>query len=193
MGGIKVTLIGESTVGKSSIMIRFIENKFDNTLASIGTQFGTKTIEIDNEKITFHVWDTAGQEKFRALTKQYYIDAQVIILVYDITNKKSFDEIKNYWYNEIKSNVNENAIFCLVGNKNDLYEKEEVSNFEGEEFADSINAIFKSTSALSNVGIPNLFENIGKKILELKKKGELDESICSNELLNENKKNHKCC
>ncbi len=136
MGGIKVTLIGESTVGKSSIMIRFIENKFDNTLASIGTQFGTKTIEIDNEKITFHVWDTAGQEKFRALTKQYYIDAQVIILVYDITNKKSFDEIKNYWYNEIKSNVNENAIFCLVGNKNDLYEKEEVSNFEGEEFAD---------------------------------------------------------
>ncbi len=193
MGGIKVTLIGESTVGKSSIMIRFIENKFDNTLASIGTQFGTKTIEIDNEKITFHVWDTAGQEKFRALTKQYYIDAQVIILVYDITNKKSFDEIKNYWYNEIKSNVNENAIFCLVGNKNDLYEKEEVSNFEGEEFADSINAIFKSTSALSNNGIPNLFENIGKKILELKKKGELDESICTKELLNENKKNHKCC
>jgi small GTP-binding protein len=166
MGGIKVTLIGESTVGKSSIMIRFIENKFDNTLASIGTQFGTKTIEIDNEKITFHVWDTAGQEKFRALTKQYYIDAQVIILVYDITNKKSFDEIKNYWYNETKDNVEEeNVIFCLVGNKNDLYEEEKVSEKEAQEFADSINAIFKSTSALSNTGIPNLFENIGKKIL----------------------------
>ena len=67
MGGIKVTLIGESTVGKSSIMIRFIENKFDYTLASIGTQFGTKTIEIDNEKITFHVWDTAGQENLEHL------------------------------------------------------------------------------------------------------------------------------
>ena len=193
MGGIKVTLIGESTVGKSSIMIRFIENKFDYTLASIGTQFGTKTIEIDNEKITFHVWDTAGQEKFSSLTKQYYIDAQVIILVYDITNKKSFDEIKNYWYNEIKSNVNENVIFCLVGNKNDLYEKEEVSSPEGEEYADSIKAIFKSTSAKSNYGISNLFENIGKKILELKNKGELDESICKKELLNDNKKKNKCC
>ena len=127
MGVIKVILLGESSVGKTCIMFRFIEDKFSDRVASIGTQFGKKTIEINDEKITFAIWDTSGQEKYRALAKQYYKDAQVIIFVYDITNKKSFDNIKNYWYNETKENVEEdNVIFCLVGNKNDLYEEEEV-------------------------------------------------------------------
>ena len=193
MGLIKVILVGESTVGKTCIMVRFIEDKFNETLASIGTQFGKKTIEINNEKITFAIWDTAGQEKYRALAKIFYKDAHVIIFVYDITNKKSFDEIKNYWYNEAKENVEEeNVIFCLVGNKNDLYEEEEVSDCEGKEYADSINAIFKSTSALSNTGIPSLFENIGKKILELKKDGKIDESIFIKESLDDKKKTN-CC
>ncbi len=164
---IKIVLLGETSVGKTSIITRFTQNSFNpNTLSSLNAQFVTKTIEINNEKITFDLWDTAGQEKYRALAKIFYKDAKVIIFVYDITNKKSFDDIKNYWYNETKENVeDENVIFCLVGNKNDLYEEEKISEKEAQEFADSINAIFKSTSALSNTGIPNLFENIGKKIL----------------------------
>ena len=164
---IKIVLLGETSVGKTSIITRFTQNSFNpNTLSSLNAQFVTKTIEINSEKITFDLWDTAGQEKYRSLAKIFYKDAKVIIFVYDITNKKSFDEIKNYWYNETKENVEEeNVIFCLVGNKNDLYEEEKISEKDAQEFADSINAIFKSTSALSNVGIPNLFENIGKKIL----------------------------
>ena len=165
---IKIVLLGETSVGKTSIITRFTQNSFNpNTLSSLNAQFVTKTIEINSEKITFDLWDTAGQEKYRSLAKIFYKDAKVIIFVYDITNKKSFDEIKNYWYNETKENVEEeNVIFCLVGNKNDLYEEEKISEKDAQEFADSINAIFKSTSALSNVGIPNLFENIGKKILD---------------------------
>ena len=164
---IKIVLLGETSVGKTSIITRFTQNSFNpNTLSSLNAQFVTKTIEINSEKITFDLWDTAGQEKYRSLAKIFYKDAKVIIFVYDITNKKSFDEIKNYWYNETKENVEEeNVIFCLVGNKNDLYEEEKISEKDAQEFADSINAIFKSTSALSNTGIPNLFDNVVRKIL----------------------------
>ena len=164
---IKIVLLGETSVGKTSIISRFASNSFNpNTLSSLSAQFVSKTVEIDGKSLKLDLWDTAGQEKYRALAKIFYKDARVIIFVYDITNEKTFEEIKNYWYNETKENVEEDVIYCLVGNKNDLYEEEKVSEKEAQEYADQINAIFKSTSALSNVGIPNLFENIGKKILD---------------------------
>ena len=122
-------------------------------------------MHIDGKSLKLDLWDTAGQEKYRALAKIFYKDARVIIFVYDITNEKTFEEIKNYWYNETKENVEEDVIYCLVGNKNDLYEEEKVSEKEAQEYADQINAIFKSTSALSNTGIPNFFDNVVRKIL----------------------------
>jgi small GTP-binding protein len=161
-------LIGESGVGKTSIISRYTTNTFDpQTLTSSSAQFLTKTINLnENTSIKFDIWDTAGQEKFKSLAKIFYKDAKVIILVYDITNKPSFETLKNYWYKEIMDNSISDLILAIVGNKSDLYENEQVSDKEGKLFAKEINAIFKSTSALSNRGINSLFTDIAKKCLD---------------------------
>jgi small GTP-binding protein len=165
MESIKVVLIGDSGVGKTSIISRFTKDTFNNEeMSSSSAQFTSKTIQINDQSIKFDIWDTAGQEKFRALAKIFYKDAQVIILVYEIINKESFESIKNYWYKESSENSTAD-IFFVVGNKSDLYENEQVTDEEGKKFAKEINAIFKITSALSNTGIDRLFESIGKKIL----------------------------
>ena len=165
MESIKVVLIGDSGVGKTSIISRFTKDIFNNEeMSSSSAQFTSKTIQINDQSIKFDIWDTAGQEKFRALAKIFYKDAQVIILVYEIINKESFEYIKNYWYKESSENSTAD-IFFVVGNKSDLYENEQVTDEEGKKFAKEINAIFKITSALSNTGIDRLFESIGKKIL----------------------------
>ena len=102
----KVVLLGESGVGKTCIIARFINNTFeDNIMSTTGASYAGKTMTFDEfqgKSIKFEIWDTAGQEKYRALTKIFYKDAGVAILVYDITRKESFDEIKNYWHNQIK-------------------------------------------------------------------------------------------
>ena len=165
MESIKVVLIGDSGVGKTSIISRFTKDTFNNEeMSSSSAQFTSKTIQINAQSIKVDIWDTAGQEKFRALAKIFYKDAQVIILVYEIINKESFESIKNYWYKESSENSTAD-IFFVVGNKSDLYENEQVTDEEGKKFAKEINAIFKITSALSNTGIDRLFESIGKKIL----------------------------
>ena len=168
METVKVVLIGESGVGKTSIISRYTTNTFDpQTLTSSSAQFLTKTINLnENTSIKFDIWDTAGQEKFKSLAKIFYKDAKVIIFVYDITNKPSFETLKNYWYKEIMDNSISDLILAIVGNKSDLYENEQVTDKEGKLFAKEINAIFKSTSALSNRGINSLFTDIAKKCLD---------------------------
>ena len=167
METVKAVLVGESGVGKTSIISRFITDSFDpEVLSSSSAQFISKTIKLNEQtSIKFDIWDTAGQEKFRSLAKIFYKDAKIIIYVYDITDKKSFDEIKNYWYKETSENFTGDVILALIGNKIDLYENEQVTDEEGKKFANQINAIFKTTSALSNIGINWLFENLGKKVL----------------------------
>jgi small GTP-binding protein len=165
MDSVKVVLVGESGVGKTSIVSRFTKDTFNaDEISSSSAQFISKTIKINEQSIKFDIWDTAGQERFRALAKIFYKDAKVIILVYDIISKESFECLKKYWYKESSENSTAD-IFFVVGNKSDLYENEQVSDEEGKKFAKEINAIFKLTSALSNTGIDRLFETIGKKIL----------------------------
>ena len=163
---LKVVLLGEAGVGKTCIISQFISGVFDpDTISSLSAQFITKTLDFRdiNKTIKFEIWDTAGQERFRSLAKIFYKDAKVIVLVYDITSKKSFDELKSFWYEEqTKLNVDGNPIFAVVGNKYDLYETTQV-NDEGKNFAKSINAIFQYTSAKNASGIDELFNNIGKK------------------------------
>ena len=167
---IKVVLIGESGVGKTSIIQRYVNDVYDpNQLLSSSAQFITKTVELNDEQsIKFDVWDTAGQEKFRALAKIFYKDAKAIVLVYDITNRSSFEQLQNYWFKEIEENSLSDAILVIVGNKSDLYENEQVSDKEGQKFADEKNAIFKRTSALSNRNIDSLFKDIAKKYFDPK-------------------------
>ncbi len=155
----KVVLIGEANVGKTSIIAQFINNIFDEDyLASVSCQFSRKTISFeDNKSITFDIWDTAGQEKYRSLAKIFYKDAKAVILVYDITNKKSFEEMMSYWYKEVLDTNKNNMVYAVAANKSDLYEQQKVSDEEGEQFAKSINAIFMSTSAKNDSGIQVLF------------------------------------
>ena len=163
----KVVLLGESDVGKLDI-INTLVNEYFNPDWSLGlsSQFIKKRINLKDDKaVNFDIWENPGQEKYRSLGKIFYKDAKVIIFVYDITNKKSFDEIKNYWYEEVKK-INSDAIFAVVGNKCDLYDKQQVSNNEGEEFAKSINAFFALTTNKSDTGVKELFEHIAKKILD---------------------------
>ena len=108
---IKVVLIGEAGVGKTSIIMRYITNIFNpRQLATQGASYVSKMVEINkNQKVKFELWDTAGEEKYRAIARVFYQNASVCILVYDITRKSSFDEIKNFWVNEIKQNIQDDA------------------------------------------------------------------------------------
>ena len=167
---VKVVLLGEAGVGKTCIISQFISGVFDpDTISSLSAQFISKTIDYKdiNKAIKFDIWDTAGQEKFRALAKIFYKDAKVICLVYDITSHKTFEALKEFWYEQqTKLNVDGDPIYAVVANKNDLYESQQVTEEEAKEFAKSINAIYQSTSAKSNSGIETLFNNIGHRYFD---------------------------
>ena len=151
----KIVLLGETGVGKTSIISRYVHNNFSDVLMSTtGASFATKKLEIDPQhKIKFQIWDTAGQERFRSLAKIFYQNAAVAVLVYDITRRESFDKIKNFWIKEIKENAPSDIILALAGNKSDNYENEVVNLAEGKQLAKEIDAIFQSTSAMLSHGI----------------------------------------
>ena len=166
---IKVVLLGEAGVGKTCIIKQFIEKKFEqNTDSSLSAQFVSKTIEyVDFAKtLKFDIWDTVGQERFRSIAKIFYKDAHVVILVYDITSKKSFNALNAFWIGEIKNNCNGTPLFAIIGNKNDLYMKQEVDPLDAKDLAKKIGGIFQLTSAKTAEGISQLFDIIGKKILK---------------------------
>ena len=165
---IKVVLLGETGVGKTSIISQFTTHTFDpHRETSLSAQFISKTVEFQDigQTIKFDIWDTVGQEKYRSLAKIFYKDAKVIIFVYDITREETFEGLKNYWYDETKNNTDGEPILAVVANKIDLYANSKVSNNDGKAFADQIGAIFQTTSALSDSGISTLFDNVGKKYL----------------------------
>ena len=164
----KVVRFGESGVGKTCIIAQFINKTFDpNVVSSLTSQYIRKNIELpEGKNVLMDIWDTAGQEKHRALAKIFYKNSKAVLLVYDITNKKSFEEIKNYWYEQVKESSDKDTILALVGNKNDLINKKDVSEEDAEEFAKSIGAIFALTTATNYNSINVLFESIAKKILE---------------------------
>ena len=167
---VKAVLLGESGVGKTCIIARFINNTFENNIMSTtGASYAGKTMafeEFGGQCIKFEIWDTAGQEKYRSLTKIFYKDAAVAILVYDITRKESYEELKNYWYNQLKECSPSNIVIGIAANKCDLYDNEQVSEDEARKFAEEIGAVFKLTSANTNTGIEDLFKTIGCKVLD---------------------------
>ena len=167
---IKIVLIGESGSGKTSIIQQFAYKIFDpNCATSISSQYVSKVLSIPeiNKSLRIEIWDTAGQERYRSMAKLFYQDAKVIIFVYDVTSKQSFDELIKYWIPEVKNSINEKeVIFGLVANKSDLYELEQVSSEEGNKLAESINAVFQNTSAKLGLGIGKLFDILGRIYFE---------------------------
>ena len=165
----KIVLLGESGVGKTCIISRYINQVFEgNTISTNGASYAAKTLHFDDydKSLKVEIWDTAGQEQYRSLTKIFYKDATAAILVYDITRKKSFDEIKNYWYKQLLDCAPSDIVVGLAGNKADLFDREQVSEEEAKEFAKEIKAIFRLTSAMTASGIDELFSAVGKKILD---------------------------
>ena len=163
----RVVLLGKQATGKTCIIAQFINGSFDpGTISSLTAQFIRKTIQFaDGRNITLDIWDTAGQEKYRAIAKIYYKEARAVILVYDITDESSFIEMKEYWYEQVKLYAKKDVIFAVAANKNDLDEERKISDEEGKKFANEIGAIFASTSAKNADGIQALFDNVGQKIL----------------------------
>ena len=203
--GIKIVLIGESAVGKTCIIKRFTSGTFEiESISSLSAQISSKEIEINSQIYNIDIWDTAGQEKYRSLVKIFYKNSKAIIFVYDITNYKSFEELKKYWIPQTKQLLNENIVYGLVGNKSDLYEKEEVNENEARNFANQINAIFFLNSALNNSGINDLFKNVVHKIIDpsfdyLKDRNLIEDrnnkniKLGKNNINNTNSKKNNCC
>ena len=160
----KVVLVGESGVGKTSIITQFIDQTFqEDQQSTTGGTFSTKSVKCGNNKtLKFEIWDTAGQERYRSLTKMFYKDANAAILVYDITRKDSFEQLKLYWAEQIKE-CPENIILVIAANKSDLFQKEEVDEEEARKLASDLGAIFVGTSAKQVESINQLFIEIAKK------------------------------
>ena len=167
--GNKLVLVGDSGVGKTCLISRFISGHFEEDSKSTnGASYASKKVEYPElgKSLVLDIWDTAGQEKYKSLTKFFYKDAVMVILVYDITRKESYDNLKNFWYKEIKDNGEKDIVLGIAGNKSDLYDEEAVSEQEARDFAKSINAIFALTSAQNNSGVDKLFHDMGNKFLD---------------------------
>ena len=165
----KVVLVGDTGVGKTCIIQRYVNNNYnENTESTSASTYTYKVVDYKqfNKSISFDIWDTAGQELYRALAKNFYLNASIGILVYDVRRKESFQSIKDYWYEQLKVSGEENMVFGVAGNKCDLFQEEQVSEDEGKKFAKSIGAVFHLTSCKESIGIDELFEECGKKYLE---------------------------
>ena len=194
----KVILVGDSGVGKTSIIGRFINKYNEKEKTTIGASFSSKIDIIDNYKIIFDIWDTSGQERFRSVSTIFYKEAYICILVYDITKLESFNSIKNYWYKTIIESCPSGIIFGLAANKNDLYEIEKVNQNEVKEYCKSINALFFSTSAVLNSSIDEMFITLGKKFIASNIFNQLKDKVIEDEkkkidLKNKNNKKKNCC
>uniref|UniRef100_A0A674BS74 Ras-related protein Rab-35 n=1 Tax=Salmo trutta TaxID=8032 RepID=A0A674BS74_SALTR len=148
----KLLIIGDSNVGKSSLLLRFADNSFSGSyITTIGVDFKIRTVDIDGERVKLQIWDTAGQERFRTITSTYYRNTHGVIIVYDVTNPESFVNVKR-WLNEITQNC-DNVCKILVGNKNDDPSKKQVDSHDAMRFGESVGVRVFETSAKENINV----------------------------------------
>lgn len=164
---IKLLLIGDSGVGKSCLLLRFSEDSFTTSfITTIGIDFKIRTVELDGKRIKLQIWDTAGQERFRTITTAYYRGAMGILLVYDVTDETSFNNIRN-WMRNIEQHASDNVNKILVGNKADMDEsKRAVPTARGQALADEYGIKFFETSAKTNQNVEQVFFSIAREIKE---------------------------
>jgi len=167
---IKIVIIGDTNVGKTNIVSNLVEDKFrKDTKPTIGVEFGSKTFKFDNSNVKVQVWDTAGQERYHAITTSYYRGAAGVVLVYDVTNKISLENIQATWLRNLEVVLDKSIPKMLLGNKIDLQEERVVDEDSGKNMAMSENMAFFETSALSGENIKLAFETFIKKIYEAEK------------------------
>ena len=162
----KIVLIGDSSVGKTNILSKYISDEYDpDTQATIGVELSTKNYTFDNNEVKVQIWDTAGQEKYRSITSSYYKGAHGCLLVYDITRKVTFENI-NKWLAEIKLSSNNEINMVLIGNKCDLEDKREVSIEEAQNKAKLLNMAFMETSALNGTNVEKAFNELVNNVYQ---------------------------
>ena len=162
----KILLVGNSSVGKSSLFLRFVDDIWNDVFVpTIGVDFKIKTLKINEKNVKLQIWDTAGQERFRTIISSYYRGAQGILLVFDVTEKESFESLNN-WLIEIEKNANKNVVKILIGNKCDLEDKRVISYSQAKDFADSNGLNYVETSAKTNNNVTEAFSEIGKELME---------------------------
>ena len=197
---LKVILVGDTEVGKSCIIERYVDDKFcDKYKSTISFEFCTKTVEINGKNYKLQIWDTAGQEQFRTLIIKYFKDSNVVIFVYDVTNKKSFENIDVVWRQTVEKEINKDeVIFALVGNKTDLQDKRQVFTEEGEKFAAEHKMLFFEVSAKTGERIDEIFTNTVERYVEnfshnIKEKFQILMKENEEEKDKDNKNNSCCC
>ena len=167
----KVLLLGNSDVGKSSLLLRYVDSVWNDAFVpTIGVDFKVKTLTISEKKVKMQIWDTAGQERFRTVVATYFRGAHGILLLYDVTNKDSFKNLES-WLIEIEKNAKEKVLKILIGNKCDLTDDREISTEEGKAFALRNGMEFMETSAKMNTNVTEAFETLGKLMIEFNSKG----------------------
>lgn len=164
----KLLIIGDSGVGKSSLLLRFADNTFSGSyITTIGVDFKIRTVEIGGEKVKLQIWDTAGQERFRTITSTYYRGTHGVIVVYDVQSAESFVNVKR-WLHEIEQNC-DSVNRILVGNKDDSPDKKVVETTDAQKFANQINVSLFETSAKDNKNVEEMFTEITRQVLQTKK------------------------
>ena len=162
----KVLLIGNSDVGKSSLILRYVDQIWNDVFVpTIGVDFKVKSIEVDKKLVKMQIWDTAGQERFRNVISSYFKGAHGILLIYDITSRESFKELEN-WLGEVERHASSQVLKILIGNKCDLEEKRAIQKDEGEAFAMRNGMQFIETSAKNNTNVSEAFEALAKIMVE---------------------------
>ena len=162
----KVIIVGDTAVGKSNILSRYVKDEFSsNSKSTVGVELGIKFLKIKNTKTKIQIWDTAGQERYRAITSSYFKGSNGCFIVYDITNEASFNNIEN-WYEQIQKETSQEIPILLVGNKCDLEEERKVPIEKGKEKAKNLNCAFFETSALKKINIDKIFEELVNNIYE---------------------------
>ena len=177
---LKYIIIGDAAVGKSNLLLRFAQNDFKMEYQlTIGVEFGAKNLEIKQKIIRIQIWDTAGQESFRSITRAYYKNSVCAVLVYDITNRDSFEHISS-WIEDCLAQSPKTVFMVLVGNKSDLTEQRKVSFEEGHQMAKNNNMLFYETSAKSGQNVDKIFQDSAKEINNKINEGyyDLESDIC---------------
>lgn len=196
----KIVLVGDSGVGKTNLLLRYLKNEFNTqTKATVGVEFGNTKVQIDNALIKAQIWDTAGQERYRSITSAYYKGAHGALIVYDITRKDSFDSVEK-WLSDLKNNGEEKMVIMAIGNKCDMVNERVISTEDGEAKAQRNNIAFLETSALNATNVAKAFDELIQKLYVAFKKDfedndedDLGENANTIEIGTGNSKKEQCC
>ncbi|XP_016416532.1 ras-related protein Rab-37-like [Sinocyclocheilus rhinocerous] len=190
----KTILVGDSGVGKTSLLVQFDQGKFipGSFSATVGIGFTNKVLTVDELKVRLQIWDTAGQERFRSVTHAYYRDAQALLLLYDITSKSSFDNTRA-WLTEIHEYAQDDVVIMLLGNKSDMTSARAIRREEGEKLAREYGVIFLETSAKTGLNVDEAFMTVGKELVRRLAQFPVEPRLHLHDVMQPEKEPPGCC